>query len=85
MSFVGPRPYNVNSFEAASHKDPQFGRRLAVRPGLTSLAAVYSSQLSNERAHLRYDLLYMRKMSPLLDLKLLFISWWITFRPVGEA
>ncbi len=94
MSFVGPRPYNVNSFEAASQKDPQFGRRLAVRPGLTSLAAIYSNQLSDERDHLRYDVLYMRKMSPLLDLKLLFFSWWITFRgrwekhkraPVKEA
>ena len=73
MSFVGPRALAVQEHEYIEKKIPKFGQRLKIRPGLTGLAQVYNTGDESE-AKLQYDLEYMRRMNPLLDLKLLMLS-----------
>ena len=50
-----------------------FEDRLRIRPGLTGLAQIYDSR---DEAHdkFRYDMEYLQRMSPWLDIKLLFLS-----------
>ena len=73
MSFVGPRPLDVNEQAQLEKEIPGFAQRLAVRPGLTGLAQIYDSA---DRAvdKFNYDLEYMGRMNPWLDVKLLFYS-----------
>ena len=73
MSFVGPRALGVKMHEYCTKLYPKFPLRLQVLPGLTGLAQLHSDRLSP--AHkLRYDLLYVRRMSPLLDIKIMLLS-----------
>lgn len=84
MSFVGPRaerPELVSNFV----KDvPHFNDRLSVRPGLTGLAQIYGRYDTNPKNKFRYDLLYIKNQSFLLDIKLILLSFWITFRGKWE-
>lgn len=70
MSLVGPRPLWPRFFD----KDPgaaMWRERLAVRPGLTSLSHVLSSSHFEPADILRYDLMYIKNLSPLTDLRVL--------------
>jgi lipopolysaccharide/colanic/teichoic acid biosynthesis glycosyltransferase len=78
ISFVGPRPLPVYMHEADVQEEPAFILRLQVRPGLTGLAQVYLPRHSSPQKRLRYDLLYIRTANPWLDLKLIFLSGWLT-------
>jgi lipopolysaccharide/colanic/teichoic acid biosynthesis glycosyltransferase len=74
MSLVGPRPERPEI--AVNLEDELSGYRLrqAVRPGLTGLAQVRQppdTSLASVRRKLNYDLLYIERMSPWLDLRLI--------------
>jgi Bacterial sugar transferase/Putative transposase len=58
--------------------------RLRVRPGLTGIAQIYASRDVPQRDKFRYDRLYIRRQSFSLDLKLIFLPFWITFRGAWE-
>ncbi len=73
MSLVGPRALNVEEQEWLEKRIPDFHRRLQVTPGLTGLAQVYDLT-DDPHIKLRYDLEYIQRMNPLLDLKLLVLS-----------
>jgi lipopolysaccharide/colanic/teichoic acid biosynthesis glycosyltransferase len=92
MSFVGPRALRPNEREvnggaaAVSLADvPGYAARHAVRPGLTGLTQVYLPGETPRRKKFRCDLLYIRKRSFWLDLKLIALSFWITFRGKWES
>ncbi|NJP07780.1 MAG: sugar transferase [Chloroflexaceae bacterium] len=92
MSFVGPRPLAVGEKIRDTHGNyapydhvPGFYERLAVRPGLTSIATIYIAKDSPPRRKFRYDMLYIRKMSCWLDLRLIVLSFWISFRGKWES
>jgi lipopolysaccharide/colanic/teichoic acid biosynthesis glycosyltransferase len=85
MSFVGPRALAVD--EAVREIDgrfhsyeqvPGFRERLRVRPGLTGLATVYLPRDASPRRKFAYDLLYIRRWSFGLDLKLVVLSFFIS-------
>jgi lipopolysaccharide/colanic/teichoic acid biosynthesis glycosyltransferase len=80
MSFVGPRPERPEFVEEFTNDLPAYEQRLQVRPGLTGLAQIYGHYNSSPRAKLRYDLLYLKRRTFLLDLKLILASFWISFR-----
>ena len=80
MSLVGPRPERPELHAEFERATPGFGRRLRVRPGLAGLAQVRGRYSTPPRDKLRYDCLYVEKMGPLLDLKLLAASVWVTIR-----
>jgi lipopolysaccharide/colanic/teichoic acid biosynthesis glycosyltransferase len=65
-------------------KIPGYEERHRVRPGLTGLAQIYADRDIPRRCKFKYDLLYIRKQSFWLDLKLIALSFWITFRGKWE-
>jgi lipopolysaccharide/colanic/teichoic acid biosynthesis glycosyltransferase len=100
MSFVGPRALRpteieiktvrrgksgVQSRERGREDAPNFHLRHRVQPGLTGLAQIYAPRDATRRQKLRYDLLYARSRSFRLDIKLIALSFWITFRGRWEA
>ena len=81
MSFVGPRPEPPEFIAAYEKEVPNIGKiRYQVRPGLTGIAQVFGRHNASARNKLRYDLLYMRKRSFWLDVKLMTVSVWNTMR-----
>ncbi|MFA5275716.1 MAG: sugar transferase [Candidatus Omnitrophota bacterium] len=68
MSMVGPRPEAL--YRVREHRALQ-GIRLCVRPGLTGLAQVEGSYHIKPGNKLRYDYLYIRNRSLLLNLNIL--------------
>ena len=80
ISLVGPRPERPELAEEFTRRWPEFGRRLAVRPGLTGIAQVYGRYYTHPRDKVRYDTIYIKRMSPWLDVKLLTLSVLLTFR-----
>jgi lipopolysaccharide/colanic/teichoic acid biosynthesis glycosyltransferase len=79
MSFVGPRPEWVELVKRFRAEIPGFDLRHRVRPGLTGLAQVYGHSETSRRNKLRYDLLYARRQSFWLDLRLVLLSFAVTF------
>ncbi|MGD0335729.1 MAG: sugar transferase [Candidatus Omnitrophota bacterium] len=68
MSMVGPRPEAL--YRVREHRALQ-GIRLCVRPGLTGLAQIEGSYHTKPSNKLRYDYLYIRNRSLLLNLNIL--------------
>lgn len=92
MSFVGPRAlavgeiiFDKNGQRIAYEKTPGFHRRQVARPGLTSLATIYIPKDSPAHRKFRYDLFYVRNISFGLDLRLIALSFWISFRGKWET
>jgi lipopolysaccharide/colanic/teichoic acid biosynthesis glycosyltransferase len=92
MSFVGPRALRPGEIEARGdgrferlEDVPGFQDRCRVRPGLTGLAQIYAPRDVPRRQKFRYDRLYVRRQSFWLDLRLVAVSFWITFRGTWET
>lgn len=82
MSFVGPRALAVDELAPTV---PGFQERHKIRPGLTGLAQVYAPRDASVPEKFRYDLDYVRNRALWGDLKLLFLSVWITLRGKWES
>jgi rhamnosyl/mannosyltransferase len=87
MSFVGPRALMPEEIAVDSSGRPTrladvpgYAARHAVTPGLTGVAQVYADRDIPARQKFRYDLLYIRRRSFGLDLRLVSLSFWISFR-----
>ena len=74
MSIVGPRPERPELTDRFELEVPGFRRRLEVLPGMTGLAQVRGSYWTPPRCRLRYDNLYIRKMGPALDTKIMLLA-----------
>jgi lipopolysaccharide/colanic/teichoic acid biosynthesis glycosyltransferase len=92
MSFVGPRALRLKEKEVYGNPDkaniediPGYKERLTVSPGLTGLGQVYLPTDALRHEKFQYDLLYIKNQSFLLDLKLIFLSFWITFHGKWES
>jgi len=92
MSFVGPRSLAIGEIvkdengHVVKYEDvPGFQERLLVRPGLTGVATIYIPKDAPPRRKFRYDLLYIRKQSFWLDVRLIALSFWISFRGKWET
>ena len=75
MSFVGPRPERSFFVEKLKETIPYYNERFTVKPGVTGWAQVkYSYGASEEDAleKLKYDLYYIKNMSFLMDLVIIF-------------
>lgn len=90
MSFVGPRALATDEQTHAGlairyEETPGFATRLRVRPGLTGLATIYLPKDASSRLKFRTDQLYVRRISFWLDLRLVALSFWISFRGKWET
>jgi sugar transferase (PEP-CTERM system associated) len=75
MSLVGPRPERRVFCDVLEEKIPFFHLRHSVRPGLTGWAQVrfrYSANLEDSKGKLELDLFYLKNLSLLVDLAILF-------------
>ena len=74
QDILGPiQPVSMNNISG-------FFERQSVAPGLTGLAQIYLPPNAPRRRKFRYDLLYIRKRSFCFDLRLILLSFLITFR-----
>ena len=75
MSLVGPRPVRPIFLERFKREIPGYERRFNVRPGATGLAQLRGGYWTEPRNKLRYELVYIRHQSLLLDLKLMGLTF----------
>lgn len=86
MSFVGPRALRPGEIEAsggeyvALEDIPGYAERCRMRPGLTGVAQIYAPRDVVRRNKFRYDRVYAKRESFWLDVRLILLSFWITFR-----
>ena len=93
MSFVGPRALRPEEIDVDTagrpvplQAIPGFAARSAIPPGLTGIAQIYARRDVSRRQKFRFDRLYVRRQSMLLDLRLILLSFWITARgTLGSA
>jgi sugar transferase (PEP-CTERM system associated) len=75
MSLIGPRPERPQFVKDLEAFIPYYSARHSVRPGITGWAQVnypYGASIEDARRKLEYDLYYVKNMSLLLDLKIIF-------------
>lgn len=75
MSLVGPRPERPHFCELLEEKITFFALRHTVRPGITGWAQVkyqYGASVEESKTKLEYDFFYIKHMSIVLDLAILF-------------
>jgi lipopolysaccharide/colanic/teichoic acid biosynthesis glycosyltransferase len=75
MSFVGPRPERPEFVRLLQREIPFYLGRLAVKPGITGWAQVrgeYAASVEDTLEKLQYDLYYIKNLSLILDLLILF-------------
>ncbi len=68
MSIVGPRPERNHFIDEFVKENPQFRSRLNVKAGITGMAQVYGKYSTYMADKLKYDLLYIRRYSMMLDI-----------------
>ena len=93
MSFVGPRALRPGEVEVEAaggaivqiDQIPGYTARTAVRPGLTGIAQIYAPRDVPRRQKFRYDRVYVGRQSMWLDLRLILLSFWISFRGTWES
>ena len=74
MSLVGPRPERPAFVEQLDREVPRYDERLLIKPGMTGLAQVhyrYDQSIADVKRKLRFDLLYVKRMCLVLDLRIL--------------
>jgi sugar transferase (PEP-CTERM system associated) len=75
MHLIGPRPERPEFVEWLEQEIPHYQLRHNVRPGITGWAQIryrYGSSVEDAKEKLRYDLFYVKNMSPGLDILILF-------------
>ena len=86
MTFVGPRALRPGEIEAtgdafvALEDVPGYEARTRMRPGLTGVAQIYAPRDVGRRHKFRFDRVYAQRESFWLDVRLILLSFWITFR-----
>jgi lipopolysaccharide/colanic/teichoic acid biosynthesis glycosyltransferase len=92
MSFVGPRALRPGEIEAngggslvAMEDIPGYVERHTVRPGLTGIAQIFAPRDVPRRWKFKYDQIYVRHQGFWLDVRLIVLSFWITFRGKWET
>ena len=91
MSFVGPRALRPGEIDAngggevvALEEIDGYQARTVVQPGLTGIAQIYAPRDVARRQKFRYDLVYIKRRSFWLDLRLIMLSFWISLRGTWE-
>jgi exopolysaccharide biosynthesis polyprenyl glycosylphosphotransferase len=78
MSVVGPRPERQFFIDQITQLAPEYTKLLTLKPGITSIGQVkfgYAQNVEEMVKRLRYDLIYLNKVS-------LFIDMWLIWETV---
>ena len=91
MSFVGPRALRPGEIDGgtdgrhvAMEEIAGYAERHSVRPGLTGIAQIFAPRDVPRRYKFKYDSVYVRNQSLALDVRLILLSFWVTFRGKWE-
>lgn len=86
MSFIGPRPERMAFVQKLKETIPYYSLRHTIKPGLTGWAQVcypYGASEEDARRKLEYDLYYIKNMSLLLDINIVFKTIGVVLFPKG--
>ncbi len=84
MSLIGPRPERPFFVDQFQEQNPYYYLRHTVRAGITGYAQVYGKYSSDFNSKLRFDLLYIKNYSLVMDLQILFQTVKILFDKVSS-
>lgn len=79
MSLIGPRPERPFFVDQFQKENPYYYLRHTVRAGITGYAQVYGKYSTNFNSKLKFDLLYIKNYSLIMDLQILFQTIKILF------
>ena len=90
MSVVGPRPHMLAHTKHYKTLLDNFMVRHLIKPGITGWAQVNgfrgeTQNLEDMEARVKYDIEYMEKWSFFLDMKIIFLTIWKTFKGDAKA
>jgi exopolysaccharide biosynthesis polyprenyl glycosylphosphotransferase len=85
MNLVGPRPERPFFVEKFKNEIPDYKYRTTVKAGLTGLAQVWGKYSTTPEDKVRYDIIYIKNYSILLDLKLILQTIKIMFMKESSA
>ena len=80
MSFIGPRPLLEEYLPLYNEEQ---SKRHNVKPGLTCLSQINGRNSINWDKKFYFDVLYVNNYSFLMDLKILFITFWKVLKKEG--
>ncbi len=86
MSLIGPRPERPVFVEDFKEQITDYERRLDVKPGLTGLAQVfhrYDETINDVRKKVKYDLLYIKRVCFMSDIRILLRTVRVVFTGEG--
>jgi lipopolysaccharide/colanic/teichoic acid biosynthesis glycosyltransferase len=86
MSLVGPRAEQVPFVAEFRQQIPFYDHRHMVRPGISGWAQVnygYADDEADTIEKLTYDLFYIKHMSPVMDIRILWKSIWTVLTGAG--
>lgn len=86
MSLVGPRPERPYFVESLSREIASYDERLLIKPGMTGLAQVhyrYDQTIEDVKQKLRFDLLYIKHMCLMLDVRI--VAWTLLVVVTGRG
>lgn len=84
MSIVGPRPERPHFVEKYNKENPYYYLRHKVRAGITGYAQVHGTYATDYKNKLKFDLLYIKKYSLIMDIQLLFQTIRILFDKISS-
>lgn len=84
MSLIGPRPERPFFVDEFNEKNPYYYLRHTVRAGITGYAQVYGKYSTDFNSKLRFDLLYIKNYTLILDIQILFQTIKILFDKVSS-
>lgn len=87
MSLVGPRAEQIPFVRQFRRRIPFYDQRHLVRPGITGWAQVnfrYAESTADTIEKLSFDLYYVKHMSPILDLQIMWKTIWTVLTAAGR-
>ena len=84
MSLIGPRPERPFFVEQFKKQNPYYYLRHTVRAGITGYAQVYGKYSTDFNSKLKFDLLYIKDYSLMMDIQILFQTVKILFDKVSS-
>lgn len=92
MSWVGPRALPIDEIQTQEEGSeipdediPGFEARSRLCPGLTGIAQIFAPRDVPRQQKYQYDAIYAYRQNLWLDIRLIFLSLWITLRARWEA
>ena len=90
MSVVGPRPHMLQHTDQYSKIVRQYMVRQLLKPGITGWAQVNgcrgeTKKIEEMQKRVEYDLFYLENWTLLMDVKIIFLTFWNTVRGDDKA